>query len=125
MKVLIAESTSTVRYGLKAWLEEQPAVEIVGEAVHFKGLLHCIQIDCPDMVLLSWELFGQGGEMLIRSIRLICPDVKIVVLSSQPEIADRVLELGGDHFISKAEPPQCLLEVIRHYSCGPSSSSNR
>lgn len=125
MKVLIAESKSSVRYGLKAWLEEQPSVEIVGEAVHFKELLACIQIDCPDMILLSWELSGQGGEMLIRTIRLICPLVNIVVLSSQPEDAECALELGADYFISKAEPPQCLLEVIRKYATGPSYSSSR
>lgn len=125
MKVLIAESKSSVRYGLKAWLEEQPAVEIVGEASHFKELSACIQIDCPDMILLSWELSGQDGEMLIRSIRLICPDVHIVVLSSQPEVANRALELGAEHFISKAEPPPCLLEVIRKYTTGSSTSSSR
>lgn len=125
MKVLIAESKNTVRYGLIALLEEQHAVEIVGEAVHFKELLRCIQTDCPDMILLSWELSGQGGEMLIRSIRLICPEVNIVVLSSQPEVADLALELGADHFISKAESPQCLLEVIRKYAQDPSYSSSR
>jgi DNA-binding NarL/FixJ family response regulator len=125
MKILIAESMNTVRYGLIALLEEQSAVEIVGEAVDLKELLHCIQVDCPDMLLLSWELPGQPGEMSMRSIRLICPQVNIVVLSSQPEVAERALELGANHFISKVEPPQCLLDVIRNYVAGPSYSSSR
>ncbi len=124
MKILIAESKNTVRYGLVALLEEQPAVEIVGEAAHFKELLNCILLDCPDMILLSWEFSGQRDGILMRSIRLICPRVKIVVLSSHPEVAERALELGADHFVSKAEPPERLLGVIKNYSRDISYSSS-
>ena len=115
MRVLIADDKDSVRYGLSTLLDEQSAVEIVGEAKSFKNLLHQIQIDCPDMILLSWELPGQDGETLIKSMRLICPNVTIVVMSSQPEAAKRALKLGADDFVSKAEPPKRLLDLIHNY----------
>jgi DNA-binding NarL/FixJ family response regulator len=115
MRVLVADDQSNVRYGLTVLLEEQSEIEIMGEATNFKELLRLILAECPDLILLSWELPGLYGENLMKSMRLICSDVHIVVMSSQIEAAERAIELGADDFVSKAEPPERLLEVIHHY----------
>ena len=125
MKVLIADNVDAVRYGLAAFLEEQMQVEVMGEATNFEELVKLLLLGCPDMLLMSWELPGQNGETLLNSVRLICPETYIVVLSSQVEVASRALELGADNFISKAEPPQRLLEMVRKISKDSSYSSFR
>jgi DNA-binding NarL/FixJ family response regulator len=125
MKVLIADNVDAVRYGLAAFLEEQMQVEVMGEAANFEELVKLLLLGCPDMLLMSWELPGQNGETLLNSVRLICPETYIVVLSSQIEVASRALELGADNFISKAEPPQRLLEMVRKISKDSSYSSFR
>ena len=125
MKVLIADNVDAVRYGLAAFLDEQMQVEVAGEAASFEELVKLLLSGCPDMLLMSWELPGQRGETLLISVRLICPETYIVVLSSQVEAASRALELGADYFISKAEPPERLLELIRIVSQRPSYSSFR
>jgi DNA-binding NarL/FixJ family response regulator len=123
MKILIADENSAVRYGLAALLEEQNNVRIVGEAANFKDLLRQVLEGCPDLILLSWELPGKNGESLMVSVRLICPQVLIVVMSSRSGVAERALELGADDFISKAEPPERLLDVIHRYlSAGVNTS---
>lgn len=119
MNVLIADGNTSVRYGIIALLEELPQVNIVGEAASFKDMERLILMDCPDMILLSWELPGKGSEALIKSIRLMCPQATIVIMSSQLNAASRAQELGADGFISKAEPAEKLLQVIRYYSSKP------
>lgn len=115
MNVLIADENTSVRYGLLVLLEELPQVNIVGEAASFEDMIRLILMDCPDMILLSWELPRQGDEALIKSLRLMCPKVTLIVMSSQLKTADRARELGADDFISKAEPAEKLLEVIKQY----------
>ena len=115
MKVLIADSNSAIRYGLTVLIEEQEDIEIIGEAVDFNELIQRILERCPDLILLSWELLGLGGKNLMQTVRLICPDVHVVVMSSQTKAADLALSAGADNFISKAEPPERLLAVIRGY----------
>ena len=126
MKVLIADHKENVRYGLRALLEEQPQVEQVLEAKSFKDLLSLILIDCPNLILLSWELPGQSGETLMKSMRLICPDVHIVVVSSQPGVAEVALNLGADDFVSKTDAPEKLLAIIKKvFSSSPAELASR
>ena len=58
MRILIADHESNVRYGLRVLLEERSEFEVVGEVAEAKELLAQIQVTCPDLVLLGWELQG-------------------------------------------------------------------
>ena len=116
MKILIADDQTNVRYGLTVLLEEQTEVEILGDATSFKELLHQILKECPDIILLSWDLPDLTGENLIQSMCLICPDVHIVVMGSSVNVADQALEAGAKDYVSKTEPPERLLNVIRQYA---------
>lgn len=115
MDILIADNRKDVRYGLAALLEEQYQIKIAGEAENFKDLIQFLLKICPDIIFLSWELPGQEGDALLKSIRLLCPDSQIVVMSSSIEAERYALASGANHFISKAEPPESLNEVMRTY----------
>ena len=115
MNVLIADDRKDVRYGLGVLLEEQDQINISGEATNFKDLIQSILKQCPDMILLSWELPGQKVDTLLKSIRLLCPGAIIVVMSSKMVVAHDALASGADHFISKAEPPESLFELPLEY----------
>lgn len=115
MDVVIADERKDVRYGLEVLLEEQDQVNIIGEAENFKALVQIILKHCPNMIFLSWDLPGQKGDVLLKSIRLLCPDTIMVVMSSKQEVAKNALASGADHFISKAEPPESLFSVIQTY----------
>ena len=115
MDILIADKRKDVRYGLAALLEEQYQIKITGEAENFKELIQSLIRACPDVIFLSWELPGQKGDTLLKSIRLLCPESLIIVMSSKMEAESLALALGADHFISKAEPPASLYEVMKTY----------
>lgn len=115
MRILIVDDNSNVRYGLKALFEELDEVEDIKEAAHGGELNELIQFECPDLILLSWELPHQNDETVIKSIKLLCPNTHIVLMSSRVRERNEAFEIGADDFISKAEPPNKLLEVIQHH----------
>ena len=72
----------------------------------------------PDLVLLDWELPGlQSGALaatVFSTLNACCPNVKIIVLSGRPEAGRPALAAGASSFVSKADPPERLLEALHH-----------
>ena len=64
MQILLADNQPKVRFGLRVLLERQPGLQVVGEAADAEDLLAQVEADCPDLVLLDWEL---SGHVLSRS----------------------------------------------------------
>jgi DNA-binding NarL/FixJ family response regulator len=112
MRILLADGESNVRYGLRVLLEERSEFEVVGEAADAEDLLAQIEASCPDLVLLSWELPGLAGADLLPTLRGVCDDLYVIVLSGRPEARQAILDAGANAFISKIESPEQLLAAI-------------
>ena len=113
MRVLLADDQAKVRSAMRLVLEQDAELSVLGEAVDATGLLDWVGIVCPDLILLDWELPGQDTEDVIAALREDCSRVRIIALSGQPEARREALEAGADGFVSKGDPPECLLETIR------------
>ena len=81
MRILIADDQSKVRFALRVLLERQAALEIVGEAADAEELLAQVAADCPDLVLLGWELPGLTKIDLLAALRRVCPNLMVIALS--------------------------------------------
>ncbi|MGD9093340.1 MAG: response regulator transcription factor [Anaerolineales bacterium] len=112
-RVVLADDQKSVRMGLRLLLEEEGGMEITGEAYNAGSLLTSTASNCPNLVLLDWGLPGMEPDQLVRTLRRICPDVEIIVLSGQSGVKGEALQAGADYFISKAAPPENLLRKIR------------
>lgn len=112
MRILLADSRPRVRFALRALLEEQPGLRIVGQAPHSQALLAQIAVICPDLLLLSWELPGLPGADLLRQLRRVCPDLYLIVLSGRQAARKTALASGADAFVSKIAPPEGLLAAL-------------
>jgi len=128
MRVLLADDQAKVRSALRLVLEQQPGVSILGEAVDTTGLLDWVQVACPDLVLLDWELpglkaaglstvlrqaqDGSSGQGLLPTLRELCPRLKVIALSGRPEARQTALDAGVDAFVSKGDPPERLLAAV-------------
>jgi two-component system response regulator DesR len=111
MKILLADDQTKVRFALRVLLEQQPEMRVIGETADASGLLIQAQRDRPDLVLLDWELPG-ANEVLV-ALRRLFPRMQILALGEQPETRPLALAAGVDGFVSKANPPEQLLAVIR------------
>jgi DNA-binding NarL/FixJ family response regulator len=112
MRILIADAQPKVRFAIRVLLERQPGLEVVGEAVNAGELLEQLEIDCPDAILLGWELPGMAIDRLMAALRRSCPKSVIIALSSRLEAQRIAIQSGADAFVSKSSPPEQLLAAI-------------
>ena len=85
VRVLIADDDAGVRSALCLTLQETGGIS-VAEAKSADELLAAVKEKCPDLVLLDWELPRITGGEIIQTIRVTCPGIPIIVLSSSPEV---------------------------------------
>jgi DNA-binding NarL/FixJ family response regulator len=117
MRVLLADDQSKVRAALRLLLQEELGLSVIGEAIEAEDLLAQVEAMQPDLVLLDWELPGLRTDDHLPALRRLCPRLKIIVLSGQPEARRAALAAGTDAFVSKGEPPERLLSVVE--DCRP------
>lgn len=117
MKVLLVDDHVVVRAGLRALLEGEPGVEVVGETGDGEAAIRLVLDLEPDLVLMDLRL-EQGaidGIEATRRLAGIAPQVKVVVLTSHGTRTDVALALaaGARGYVLKAGPPDELFRALR------------
>jgi DNA-binding NarL/FixJ family response regulator len=112
MRILLADDQATVRSALQLLLEENPELDVVGEATEAGELLAQAKMACPDLVLLDWELPGLQTADLLPALRQHLPRLVVIALSGRPEARRSALAAGVDAFVSKGDPPERLLATL-------------
>jgi DNA-binding NarL/FixJ family response regulator len=111
-RVLLAQAWPMLRSALSLLLEQQPELQVVGEAADGPAALASLHELRPDLVLFDWDLPERGGADLLNALRQAAPDTILLAMSSRPEIRSLALAAGANGFISKADPPERLLATI-------------
>jgi DNA-binding NarL/FixJ family response regulator len=115
IKVVIVDDHSGVRAGIKNLLRTAKDMVVVGEGSNGAEAIELVATRAPDILLLDIELPDQRGDMVMRHIRDLQPDMKVLAVSSY---SDRdyilgMLENGAAGYITKDEAPMMLLDAIR------------
>jgi DNA-binding NarL/FixJ family response regulator len=117
MRILVAEGQPRVRFALRVLLARQAGCEVVGETENAEELLTQTEATCPDLVLLGWELPGLAACDMLAALRRVSPGVFVIALSGWPDARRAALNAGADAFVSKADPPERLLDAIHGCGC--------
>lgn len=112
MRVFIADALPRVRYALRVLLQQLPSVEVVGEEGNAARLLAHVASTAPDIVLLDWRLAGPDPQELLRRMRQLKREMRVVALSERPEERTAALSSGADGFASKCDAAAGLLAAI-------------
>ena len=115
MRILLADDQPNVRSALRLLFEQELGLCEVGEAANAGDLLSQVEMSCPDLVFLDWELPGRKGLDLVLAMKMMRPELFVIVLSSRPEARHEALRAGADDFLSKAGSPQEVLATINKY----------
>ena len=118
MHILLADGDTTTRFALCTLLEQHPGWCVVGEVSSADQLPGKVEALKPDVVLLDWNLPELKAEKLITSLKLNLPKLSIIVLSGRPEFKTRACAAGADAFVSKADPPDRLINAIAAINSG-------
>jgi len=113
--VLLVEDHVILREGLRALLNLEPDLEVVGEADSIAQARSIFETQRPQLVLTDIALPGGSGLSLIATLKDLMPTVHVLVLSAHctDEYVRAALELGADGYILKDASRAELLEGIR------------
>jgi NarL family two-component system response regulator LiaR len=120
IRVLIVDDHAVVRQGLRAFLQLQPDLRIVGEAADSDGAIGAAKKFAPDVVLLDLLLPGARGASLVTALRAAAPKARVLVLSSYADEAQvfAVLQAGAGGYLLKDVQPEALADAIRQVHQG-------
>ena len=101
--------------GLSTLLEKQADLSTYWHGQSFREALHHIRIGKPDLVIVGLKIEGSNIFDLIKKIRNIDPEVKILVCGSchGGSYTRRLLGCGARGYIQKSATIQAFLTAIR------------
>lgn len=115
VRVLVVDDHPVVRSGLRALLEGQDGLEVVGEAADGAQALVAVAQDPPDVVLLDLRMPVLDGVAVIDRLRETHPGVRALVLTTYDADVDivRALEAGATGYLLKDAPREELFRAVR------------
>ncbi|HSJ57101.1 MAG TPA: response regulator transcription factor [Anaerolineae bacterium] len=121
--VLVADDHAIVREGLRALIETEPGIDLVGEASDGLGAVRLARSLRPDVILLDLVMPRQGGLEAIPAIKADNPHARILVLTSfaEDENVFPAIKAGALGYLLKDTSPHDLLQAIRDIYHGESS----
>ncbi len=126
-RILVVDDHPIVRRGLRQLFDDEPDMEVVGEAEDTTDALEQLKAVEPDLVIVDLSLKSGHGLELIPQIKAKNERVKMLVSSMHDEslFAERVLRAGASGYISKQESPSELIKAIRQVLRGEIYLSSR
>lgn len=95
MRVLLADDFLVFRKGVAAVLSRTPGVSVVAEVSNAHQALEAATVLLPDVVILASTIPGDVAETCSK-VKAAVPGVRVVLLSGNPQEAERVQRQGAD-----------------------------
>jgi len=114
IKVVVADDHTILRQGIKALLDNQEEIEVVGEAKDGREAIKAIEELSPDVILMDIAMPGLNGLEATRRIKKKFPKTKVVVLTmhTNEEYIFQILNAGADGYLVKETAFQDLISAI-------------
>jgi len=114
-RILLVDDHDIVRLGLMTLLNDQPDMEVVGEANTAGEAVKAAEKLQPDVVLMDIRLPGEGGIEAAGQVTRRFPNSKVVMLTSfaDDELVVRAIRAGAVGYVLKQVGNEELLRAIR------------
>ncbi len=115
LRVLLADDQTILRHGVKAILDAEPDLEVIGEASNMQDAIALSRRLLPDVVITD-VAFSNGIEVqAISQLRRECPGARVLLLTGHScQDCVRAAMMSGVHgYILKHAPFEVLLRAIR------------
>lgn len=115
IKVLLAEDHTIVRKGIRSLLDDEPDIEVVGEAEDGREALAKVEELAPDVVLMDITMPNLNGLDATRQIKKLYPEVKVLGLTmyTNEEYILQLLQAGASGYLVKQSAPGELVWAIQ------------
>jgi two-component system, NarL family, response regulator NreC len=114
-RILLCDDHAVLRAGLKALLDSEPDMVVVGEASTGEEGVDLVKRIKPDVVVMDLSMPGIGGMEATRQITALGLGTRVLVLTmhAEEEYLLAVLEAGGSGYVRKTSADQDLTHAIR------------
>jgi DNA-binding NarL/FixJ family response regulator len=119
-RIVLVDDHPMVRERLAEMINRESDLSVCGEAEDRAGALEVVSRERPGLAIVDLTLKRSNGLDLIKDLRVMHPEVLILVLSMQEEslYAERVIRAGAHGYITKQEATRNILNAIRHVLTG-------
>ena len=119
-RVLVVDDHSLLRTGVANIINQEPGLEVVGEAANGREAIAAFERHRPDVVLMDLRMPEMEGVEAIRRIREIDPQARVVVLTTYDADEDiaRALQAGAKAYILKDIAADALVACVRDVLAG-------
>ncbi|HSS42968.1 MAG TPA: response regulator transcription factor [Solirubrobacterales bacterium] len=122
ISVVLADDHNVIRTGLRAMLEAEPDLRVIGEAPDAPTARKLVRDRRPDVLVLDLQMPGAEPATDVPELREEVPGTAIVVLTMQsdPRRAREMLRAGASGYVLKQAAERQLTEAIRAAAAGGS-----
>ncbi len=113
--VLLADDHSVLRAGLRALLEAEPDIEVIGEAADGFECIDKAMALTPDVILMDINMPRCGGLDALATVHERLPETRVLVLTMHDDVGylRRVLASGGAGYVLKSAASEELMSALR------------
>src|SRR6266446_9991063 len=118
--VVLVEDHAILREGLRALIDLEPDLKVVGEASTGAEGVRAVQGLKPTLVITDLAMPGGSGLRTIDELRAACPNLRVLVLTAYctDEYIGAALSAGADGYVLKDASRAELLQAIRSVIAG-------
>jgi len=114
-RILLVDDHAMFRAGIKALLEAEGRLQVVGEASSGDEAVDRVRELKPDVVVMDLSMPGSNGLEATRRIAALELDTKVLVLTvhAEEEYLVPVVEAGASGYLTKTSADNDLIEAIK------------
>lgn len=123
IRVVLADDHSVVRKGVREFLEEEPDIDVIGEASDGLQAVELATELQPDVIVMDIKMPQLSGVDATKRIRSAAPKVRVLALTAyddDPYIFG-LLEAGASGYVLKTAESSELIRAIRAVAAGQSA----
>jgi len=120
IRVLLVDDHAVVRHGYCRLIEMHPDIDVVAEAEDAPSAYQAFKECKPDVVVVDISMPGRGGIDLVRQIRQLDSDARILMFTmhASATYAQQAFRAGARGYVTKSSPPDVLVSAIRNLFAG-------
>ncbi len=121
IKVLLADDHPPLRAGMRARLEQEADIVVIGEAENGREALRLARELKPHLLVLDMEMPEMNGLEVARALKEEGAAIRVLVLSAyeDPEYINLIIESGAAAgYLSKSESLETIVAAVRGVSKG-------
>jgi DNA-binding NarL/FixJ family response regulator len=125
--VFVVDDHPLLRQGLAMMINQETDLMVCGEAEDAPAAMKAIASFKPDILIADISMNGPDGLDLLKNLRMLYPDLPVLVLSMHDEsiYAERALRARANGYIMKQEATEKVLVAIRRILDGEIYLSSR